>query len=1217
MVRKDGSVLPVLMSATLVSDADGRYVMSRSTVFDVTDRKQAEERIRLNELRLESMVRIAQYRAHDVQALLDYALDEAITLTGSTVGAIYEHDPERGELRLGAWSMGGARESSATMPRSVHPLQATGLWGEAVRRRRPIVVNDDRAPHPMKPGVPDGQVPIRRLMTVPVLDGDRIVAVIGVANKDSDYDTSDVRQLVLLMDSVWRVVERKHADEVLRQSEQRLNLLIQQTPLAVIEWDTDSRVARWNPAAERVFGYPAAEAIGRHGSFIAPDGGWPLPASDPAGLPALGGGARSILENVTKDGRTILCEWHSTPLTGEDGRPIGVAALASDITELRRAEREMKETLEIKSQFISTVSHELRTPLTAIKESIEIVREETAGMLTADAQDFLDVARRNIDRLARLIHNVLAFQRLEAGSVAFDLRPHDVNDVVREVAAAMSPLAAQKGARARARAGGHAPAGRVRPGPGHAGADQPGRQRHQVQRPRPRAGRHRRARRPVHGDGDGHRVRHRAGGPAPALPEVPAAGTVGREGGRRQRAGPGDLQGDRRASRGQHLGRVGARGRDGGAVRAAHRGGRGLIRRSRGPGAAVTDPGHGAAGRERPRARGRRAPRLMRRGGRSTIGAIAGRAGPSRRPQPWDSLQTPGGSASDLMPQNATVPTASPPARRGGDVLRLLRRLCEAARRTAGVDHAWAGLHGPDGTSFLEACVSGSAARKAWKGAAHPVVAELLHDLAEGRAPRLCELDAHVEVFGMPPGSRLRLVVPIATPHRAHGCLCVGGGGAVPLSSAQEWLVHQLADNLALSYERMLQGRKSSRGRPTISSPPGAEVVRSATAEEERLRRSRRMMEVGRMAGEVAHDFNNQLTTILGHGELVMRKLPAESPLHGHVREMLDAVDRAAGFTRQLQACSHRRAAQPRVLDLNETVSEMVRMLGRVIGGRIRLTTRLAPDLDRLEADAGLLEQVIVNLITDARDTIGGAGRIDVETTRWSSPSATAGRWSPASPASRYALMVVTGTGAGAAQAPGAIGLESAAPGMPPGGRTGIGIDQVRGIVERLGGDLVVEAVPGARTTFRVCLPAIGDVKLAETRTASGDGLPRGTETVLLVEDEPAVRELEAFVLREQGYRVLEVADGQAALELLQGAPDPAPDLLMTDLVMPRLGGRALIDLARRLFPGLRILRISGDPGDVSSEDGLQGATAAFLHKPFTMAELTRKVREVLEAPAG
>ena len=443
MVRKDGSLMPVLMSATAVSDAAGRYVMSRTTVFDVTDRRRAEEQIRLNELRLESMVRIAQYRAHDVQALLDYALDEAITLTGSTIGYIYDYDEDRSEFRLSSWSKGGARESAVPAPRTAHPLETTGLWGEAVRQRRPIVVNDGRALHALKRGGPDGQVAIRRLMTVPVLAGERIVAVIGVANKDSDYDPSDVRQLVLLMDSVWRVVERKHADEVLRQSEQRLNLLIQQTPLAVIEWDPDGRVARWNPAAERVFGYPAAEAIGRHGSFIAPDGGGPLPAAG-GDLAACGGGARSVLEHVTKDGRTILCEWHSAPLTTEDGRLIGVAALASDITEIREAEREMKETLEIKSQFISTVSHELRTPLTAIKESIEIVREETAGVLTADAAEFLDVARRNIDRLARLIHNVLAFQRLEAGNVRLDLRPHDFNGIVREVAAAMTPLAAQK-----------------------------------------------------------------------------------------------------------------------------------------------------------------------------------------------------------------------------------------------------------------------------------------------------------------------------------------------------------------------------------------------------------------------------------------------------------------------------------------------------------------------------------------------------------------------------------------------------------------------------------------------------------------------------------------------------------------------------------------------------------------------------------------------------
>jgi signal transduction histidine kinase len=569
------------------------------------------------------------------------------------------------------------------------------------------------------------------------------------------------------------------------------------------------------------------------------------------------------------------------------------------------------------------------------------------------------------------------------------------------------------------------------------------------------------------------------------------------------------------------------------------------------------------------------------------------------------------------MPLNATTSTAARPVVRDRDVLRLLRGLCEAARETAGVDHSWAGLLGAEGASFLQAIATGSGVRKAWKGEAHPAVTGLLRDLVEGREVRLRELDGCAEVFGMPPSSRLQLVVAIATPTRAYGCLCLGGGDRAAFSSAQEWLVHQLATRFAHSYERTLQGRSSPPGRrPTTPIQPRPGLAPPARIEEER-RHARRLMEVGRLAGEVAHDFNNQLTTILGHGEMIRRKLPAESPLHRHVGEMLEAVDRAAGLTRQLQTFSHRQAAQPRVLDLNAVVSEMVKMLGRVTDERIRMTTTIAPDLERIEADPGLLEQLIVNLIVDARDTIGGAGHINVETARWSPGDDAAMTSSPLQRDSRCAQLIVTGSSPDVDATPRTRGLKPAAPKMPSGERPGNGLAVVLGIVERLGGHLVVEDGPGKRTTCRVCLPTSAGERQSVPGEAPCTSLPRGTEALLLVEDEPAVRELEVCVLREQGYRVLEAADGQEALEMLQGPLDPAPDLLVTDLAMPRLGGRALADLARRLYPQMRILCISGDAGDAGITDELPVTAMALLHKPFTIEELTGKIREVLDGPPG
>jgi signal transduction histidine kinase len=557
------------------------------------------------------------------------------------------------------------------------------------------------------------------------------------------------------------------------------------------------------------------------------------------------------------------------------------------------------------------------------------------------------------------------------------------------------------------------------------------------------------------------------------------------------------------------------------------------------------------------------------------------------------------------MPQNATASTASGPDLQSRDVLRLLRGLCEAARQSACVDHAWAGLLSAEGASCLQALVSGDGVRKAWEGEAHPAVTGLLHDVAGGRNVPLRELAAGAEAFGMPPSSRVQLVVAIATPARAYGCLCLAGAERAAFSSAQEWLVRQLATKLAHAYERVLEGRSPPAGRQPASRPSSRLALPPPAELEEERRHSQRMMEIGRMAGGVAHDFNNQLTTILGHGEMVLRKLGAESSLHRHVREMLDAADRAAGLTRQLQAFSHRRAAPPRMLDLNMVITEMVRMLGRVVGERIQLTTTLAPDLERLRADPGLLEQVIVSLVIDARDTIGGAGRIRVATSRCSSAAAAAVVPLPLRRDGRYVLLAVTGSSLDEDTEPGTRGLEPTAP--------GIGLAAVRGIVEQLGGYLVAEAGPGNGMVFRVCLPAVD----GERRAASGNGFVRGTETVLIVEDEPAVRELEVCVLREQGYRVLEAADGQEALEMLQGPLAPAPDLLVTDLTMPRLGGRQLADLARRRFPEMRILCISGDAGDDETTGESPATAGECLQKPFTMAELTGRVREALDGPPG
>jgi PAS domain S-box-containing protein len=291
---------------------------------------------RLNESRLESLYRISKYKARSIQELLDYALHEAIALTSSKIGFIFHYEEDKKLFTLNSWSKEAMAQCSIPSENATFRLDELGLLGEAVRRREPVVVNDYAAANPLKHGCPAGHVPVRSYLSVPILVEDEIVAVVGVANKDEDYDQYDVRQLTLLMGTVWTMVEHKRTEDELRHSAERLRLHVEQSTLAVIEWDANFRVVSWNPAAERIFGYTAKEAAGQHASFLVA----------PQVKAAVASLWRSRLENrdlslhsnenVTKAGKFVTCRWINTPLTDKDGKIIGAVSQAEDITQNNR-----------------------------------------------------------------------------------------------------------------------------------------------------------------------------------------------------------------------------------------------------------------------------------------------------------------------------------------------------------------------------------------------------------------------------------------------------------------------------------------------------------------------------------------------------------------------------------------------------------------------------------------------------------------------------------------------------------------------------------------------------------------------------------------------------------------------------------------------------------------------------------------------------------------
>lgn len=372
---------------------------------------------------------------------------------------------------------------------------------------------------------------------------------------------------------------------------------------------------------------------------------------------------------------------------------------------------------------------------------------------------------------------------------------------------------------------------------------------------------------------------------------------------------------------------------------------------------------------------------------------------------------------------------------------------------------------------------------------------------------------------------------------------------------------------------------------------------------------SHKMEALGRLAGGVAHDFNNLLTVIAGYGQMILNRLDAGSPLRADMEEILKSASRAAGLTGQLLAFSRRQAAQPKIVDLNLLVSNMLRLLRRVIGEDIAIETRLDPQIGSIKADPGQIEQVLMNLAVNARDAMPSGGRIVIETSTASVPEAAAG--STLRPG-RYTVLSVIDTGRGMDSETQSHLFEPFFTTKDLGKGTGLGLSSVYGIVRQSGGDIRVESVPGRGSSFKVFLPRLDVAAEVAHRPAGFDELHVSStrETILLVEDDAVLRRLLKEALAKQNYRVLEAENGESALREARKVKF-AIDLLLTDVVMPGMNGGALAQRLQASRPGMKVLYITG-----YANGELLAPSAVILRKPFTLSELSRRVRDVLRRPA-
>ena len=382
---------------------------------------------------------------------------------------------------------------------------------------------------------------------------------------------------------------------------------------------------------------------------------------------------------------------------------------------------------------------------------------------------------------------------------------------------------------------------------------------------------------------------------------------------------------------------------------------------------------------------------------------------------------------------------------------------------------------------------------------------------------------------------------------------------------------------------------------------------------EDQLRQSQKLEAVGQLAGGVAHDFNNLLGVITGYSDLALREIDPEHRAHRRVEQIRKAAERAAALTRQLLAFSRKQVLQPRVLALNAVVADVEKMLRRLIGEHIQLVTVLSEDLGTVKADPGQIEQVLVNLAVNARDAMPGGGKLVIETANTDLDEGYVRAHADARPGP-HVVLSVSDTGHGMDARTLSRVFEPFFTTKGPDKGTGLGLSTVYGVVKQSGGHVTAYSEPGHGTTFKVYLPRVDEPLEPRPGQAAVGETPRGTETILLAEDEESLRLMFRELLEGAGYLVLEGASPEAALAASESHAG-AIHLFMTDVVMPRIGGQ---ELARRVLvtrPQVRVLYISGYSFEGIGHHGLIDAGANYLEKPFTAEALLRTVRKILDPP--
>jgi PAS domain S-box-containing protein len=434
------------------------------------------------------------------------------------------------------------------------------------------------------------------------------------------------------------------------------------------------------------------------------------------------------------------------------------------------------------------------------------------------------------------------------------------------------------------------------------------------------------------------------------------------------------------------------------------------------------------------------------------------------------------------------------------------------------------------------------------------------------------------------------------------------------ITSGQPWhgrLVNRRKDGSLYTEEATITPVTDKRGRITNYIKVAYDITRELQLEQQFLS-AQRLEAVGQLTAGIAHDFNNLLTVINGFAEMQQQYLPPDHPAHGHSRRILETGKRAAALINQLLAFARKQPIQPQVLDLNQVIREMEALLHRTLGEDIRLDIQLAPELWPVKMDPTQIEQVVMNMAVNARDAMPRGGTLTIETANVLLDDEYVARHLGSRPG-EHVLLSITDTGVGMSREVQARIFEPFFTTKEMGKGSGLGLAAVYGIVKQNQGNIWVYSEEGRGTTFKIYLPRTHTATTVRSeQPMPAAALPRGGETILVVEDSPEVRELAVLMLHQLGYRVLEASSGGEALRIAGEHPGDI-HLLLTDVVMPDMSGKALADQLSALRPGLRVLYISGYTGNTIVHHGVIAENIDLLEKPFSMASLAQRVRAALD----